>query len=165
MCDPVSITVAAVSAGSALFQGQAAKNAADAQAEQLRRQADAQRDQGLAASEQVQRDAARTRSAARAALAGSGVDVGDGSAIVIDRDITQRGNFDAANAILSGGRAARNSETQAIMATGAGKNAQTASFLQAGASAAQGWRMSRAAAKPSSIYNPANYNLGSGEGW
>lgn len=149
MCDPVSITVAAVSAGSALFQGQAQKQAANAQAEQLRRQADAQRDQAQAASEQVGRDTTRTRSAARAALAGSGVDVGDGSAIVIDRDIQQRGNFDAYNAILSGNRAATNSETSAAMARSAGRNAQTASFLQAGASVAQGWRLSRMAGTPS----------------
>lgn len=165
MCDPVSITVAAVSAGSALFQGQAAKNAADAQAEQLRRQADAQRDQGVAASEQAQRETARTRSAARAALAGSGVDVGEGSAIVIDRDIATRGNLDAYNALLSGERAGRSSDTSAAMARSAGRNAQTASFLQAGASVAQGWRLSRMAQQGSSIYRPANYNLGSGDGW
>jgi hypothetical protein len=165
MCDPVSITVAAVSAGSALFQGQAQKNAADAQAEQLRRQADAQRDQGQAASEQAQRETQRTRGAARAALAGSGVAIGDGTALVIDRDIQTRGNLDAYNAILSGDRAGRNSELQATMATSAGKNAQTASFLQAGASVAQGWRLSKLAPQSSSIYKPANYNLGSGDGW
>jgi hypothetical protein len=67
----------------------------------------------LAENEQVQRDTARTRGAARAALAGSGVAIGDGSAIVIDRDIAQRGNLDAYNAILSGGRAARNSDPSA----------------------------------------------------
>jgi hypothetical protein len=102
----------------------------------------------------VQRDTARTRSAARAALAGSGVAIGDGSAIVIDRDITQRGNFDAYNAILSGGRAARTSDTQAAMATSAGRNAQTASFLQAGASVAQGWRMSRMASQQPQTISP-----------
>lgn len=154
MCDPVSIAVSAVSAGSALFQGQAQKRAADAQAEQLRRQAEAQRDQGAAAAEVTQRDAARTRSAARAALAGSGVDIGDGSAIVIDRDIAQRGNFDAYNALLSGERAGRNSEFQADMSRAAGRNAQTASFLQAGASVAQGWRLSRLASQPSRTISP-----------
>jgi hypothetical protein len=155
MCDPVSITVAAVGAGTALFQGQAAKNAADAQADQLNRQAAAQRDQAQAAAEQTQRETGRTRSAARAALAGSGVNVGDGTAIVIDRDIQQRGNLDAYNAILSGERAGRNSEFQSSMATSAGKNAQTASFLQAGASVAQGWRLSRLASSgPSASISP-----------
>jgi hypothetical protein len=148
MCDPVSITVAAVGAGSALFQGQAQRQASNAQAEQLRRQADAQRDASLAASEQAQRETSRTRGAARAALAGSGVAVGDGTAIVLDRDITQRGNLDAYNAILSGDRAGRNSEAQSAMAVSAGRNAQTASFLQAGASVAQGWRLSKLGPKP-----------------
>ena len=150
MCDPVSlaITAAAASAGTALYTGQAAKNAADAQADQLRRQADAQRDQALATSEQIKRETDRTQGSARAALAGSGVNVSDGSAIVIARDIQQRGNLDAYNAILSGTRAARNSEFQSAMATSAGKNAQTASFLQAGSAVASGWRTAMMAPKP-----------------
>lgn len=162
MCDPVSITVAAVSAGTALFQGQAQKNTANAQAEQLTRQAAAQRDQAQAASEQAGRETLRTRSAARAALAGSGVAVGDGTAIVLDRDIAQRGNLDAYNAILSGERAGRNSDFQSSMATSAGRNAQTASVLQAGASVAQGWRLSRMApaARSSGVQWTSGFDLG-----
>lgn len=47
------------------------------------------------------------RSSAVAALAASGVDIGDGTSLIIDSEITQRGEEDALAALLTGKRRAK----------------------------------------------------------
>jgi hypothetical protein len=55
----------------------------------------------------IRRRAKETRAAAVAALAANGVDIGDGTSLLIDADIIQRGEEDARAALLTGKRRAK----------------------------------------------------------
>lgn len=55
----------------------------------------------------IRRRGKETRAAATAALAASGVDIGDGTPLLIDSEITQRSEEDALAALLTGKRRAK----------------------------------------------------------
>lgn len=132
MClDPVTLGLIAAGASAAgtVAGGVAQNRAARAQSTLLEQQAQQTREAAAAEADIIRRQAVRTRSAARASLAASGVDVGDGSAVVIDQDINDRASADVFNVLLSGGRRASMDVAQAGIGRAAGRGALTGSLL------------------------------------
>lgn len=92
-------------------------------------------DDAAAKAEKIRRAARFQTGEAKAALAGSGVKLGSGSAALIEKDIAQNSEQDAFTALLSGNR-------QAAMQRQAGKNAARSGYIGAGASILGGWQQS-----------------------
>lgn len=130
--------------------GKQAQLTADAQAEQSQKDADAAASAATVQADRIRRLARNQASEANAALAGSGVEVGEGTAININEEITSnaeedavltimngqsqkaRGQVDAANYRTIGSQARSNANAQSI-----------GSVLNTGASlAASGWKAS-----------------------
>jgi len=135
-------------------QGQANKAALEQQARNNEAQAgidaiQAQRETVAAQEEakRIRKAGERQASAARAQLAASGIDVGSGSAININEDITGGAESDAMNTLLTGKRRSESysfSADQHLKAAAsnraAGSNAVKSSVLAAGGTVLQGWR-------------------------
>lgn len=123
-----------LSAAGSLASGYQQKKMADFQADEANYQASVERDNAKAEAEKIRTLKERQRGSARAALAGAGVDVGDGSAVVIDEDISTRYEQDAFAALLTGDRRGRAMNNQASMYKTAGKNAMWGGVVDAGKS-------------------------------
>ena len=138
--DPVTITmiasalVAGVSVYSSMEQGKQAKQTADDNAELSRRQGAQETDAAVAQAEKIRRVAALNQSEANAALAASGVSIGEGTALKINEEITKNSEQDAYATILNGTRGASTASAQASMYESAGSNALNAGYLNAGSS-------------------------------
>lgn len=134
MCMTLTV-LSAVSTGlsalSSLSGGNARGDAADFQARVAENEAAAQADAGKAQAEKVRLAYKEQRGRARAALAGSGAAVDEGSAVLIDQDITRRGESDALSAILTGDRQADSSMQMAGQYKIAGANARSAGAMGA----------------------------------
>lgn len=133
----------ALSAGMSVMgqiqQGAAQKRAANEQAQRDEIQAERE---SVAATQEAKRIRAagdRTAGAARAQLAASGIDVGSGSAININEDITGNAESDAMNTLLTGSRRAESLRFTAQQTRTAGANAQKASIISAASTGLQGW--------------------------
>lgn len=142
----------AIAGYSAIQQGKNAKAAGDranAMGEYQKQQAEA--DASVAASEaqlqawQIRKAGDRQRSEARASIAASGVTVGTGTAEIIDKDINASAEEDALMSIYQGDVRAGQirqggaiSEFNGLSAQARGKNAQSAGYINAGASALSG---------------------------
>lgn len=111
---------------------------ADARAQELA--AAQERDSAMAEAARIRKAGARASGAARAQLAASGVDVGAGTALLIDEDITSGAETDAEYTLLTGDRRARAYENSASQSRAKGRNAVAASVLGATASGLQGWK-------------------------
>ena len=155
MCDPATIammTVASsvVSAGASIIGGMQQKEAADTQAQIAENSAAYEADAAKAHAEKIRKAGLAQRGEAKAALAASGVKLGEGTALEVDKSIAKNAEQDALSAILSGDRALKSGEDQASMLRASGNAAQTAGFigaagsvLSAGASYAKGnWKTS-----------------------
>ena len=134
---------AGVSAAGAIAQGNAQKQAKDAQALEYEIQAAQSRDAAAQEAKRIRAAGEKTAGAARAALAGAGVVVDQGSAVNINEDIYSKSESDAFNTLLTGNNQASSYQRSASMARGAGKDAQDASLLSAATSAGNayaGWK-------------------------
>lgn len=138
-----------VSAGSAIQQGQQAKDMGKYQAAQAQADADAAAEAAKLEAAQIRKAGERQRSSARAALAASGVNVDTGTAELINTEIQQNAEQDALTTIQNGGNRARMINAEGQMARISGRNAQTAGFLNATSTAlgagmtygrSRGWR-------------------------
>lgn len=134
MCDPISVTLAAataLSAGGQIMAGQNARKAGNQQYALANRQAD----EVLASADyeagKIRQNAESGRGAAVAAMAASGVKVGEGSALEVERKILTVGEEDAMMTLLNAERQARSIRTEGRMAKDAGYDAQRAGFLGA----------------------------------
>jgi hypothetical protein len=148
MCTGLEIALIAgttLSAGSALMQGQQAKQTADVNAELARRQGEADKDAAVAQAEQIRKAARYQIGAANVAAAASGVQIGEGSAGIVNEGISQRSENDAYMTILSGTRKQATAANQAMLYESQGRNAQTASLLAAGGAVASGWKTNQLA--------------------
>jgi hypothetical protein len=150
MCvEMLLIGSALLAAGTAIHSANQQAKAAEETGRNLASQAGQEQDAASAQADQIRKAARRQRAAAEASYAAGGVDVGVGSAITVDNEIARGGEFDALNAIISGGRGA-DSLTQEAAAYGkqarnakmAGYGQAASSLLSAGAGAmkASGWR-------------------------
>lgn len=123
-----------VAAGSAIYTGVQASNAADTNAELARRQGVQDADAAVAQAEKIRKAARAQAGAANAALAASGVSVGDGTPIRINEQIYQDSEQDAYNTLLTGSRAQRTANNQANVITAQGNSAMISGALNAGSS-------------------------------
>lgn len=130
--------------------GKQAQLTADAQAEQSQKDADAAASAAMVQADRIRRVARNQSSEANAALAASGVEVGEGTAININEEITSNAEEDAVLTILNGqSQKARGQVDAANYRTigsqaRANANAQSiGSVLNTGASlASSGWKAS-----------------------
>lgn len=135
--DPISIalmTAAVVSAGSAAYSGVQQKHAADANAELARRDGNAQADAAVAQAEKIRKSARAQAGQANAAMAASGVSIGDGTPLRITDQIYQNSEQDAYSTLLTGARRQQSANDQASLMRYEGNAARTAGYLNAGAS-------------------------------
>lgn len=130
----IAAAAAVVGAAASIYQGEQAKDAAEANAELTRRAGDQEKDAAVAQAEKIRKAARAQAGAANAALAGSGVSIGDGTAVRINEQIYKDSETDAFNTLLTGRRAQATSTAQAGIINSQGNAAQTAGYLNAGAS-------------------------------
>ncbi len=123
--------MAAAQAGSALAGGYAQMQAGSAQADVLNAQAAAERDAAKQRAAEVRRQISQARGSARAALAGAGVDVTQGTPLAIDQDIARRGEQEALMTLLTGERRAREAQFAADQARAVGRSALAQSVVGA----------------------------------
>jgi len=127
-----------------LAQGQAAKQAANAEARNAENLAAQTRDAAQQEAARIRKAGDRTRGAARAQLAASGIDVNSGTAVTIDGDIAAGSELDAYNTLLTGDRKSTSLQDSAAIARARGKNAVSSSILGSVSTGLQGWKAVRA---------------------
>jgi len=127
-----------------LQQGQAAKAAANAEARNAENLAAQTRDAAMQEAKRIRLAGDRTRGAARAQLAASGIDVNSGTAVTIEDDIGTSSELDAYNTLLTGDRKATSLQDSAAISRARGKNAVTSSMLGSVSTGLQGWKAVRA---------------------
>ena len=132
MCNPIALMAgsAGMSVMGSIQQGEASKQMADAQAQQMDYSARVARDDALAQAQLIRKQQRFAVASADVAAAGSGVVVGEGSAGEADRQIYQDSEHDAFMAILNGDRRARGQEIEASLTRTAGANAEKNALLQ-----------------------------------
>ena len=134
-----------------LQQGQAARAAANAEARQQEIAAAQERDAAMVEAARIRKAGERTAGAARAQLAASGIDVGSGTAVVIDEDITRGAYTDAEYTLLTGNRRGRAMDYSAAQSRARGKSAVTSSMLGSVTTGLQGWKAVKAQKQPAPI--------------
>lgn len=149
MCDPVTIAFAGMQVVGQIQQGRSANSAAQGQAEEYERQASAERFMAERDASMVRRAGAEARGRTLGALGVSGVKVGEGSALDVERQVMEDYSRDEYIQILNGEIRGRSLELAAGQSRRAGRDARRAANMQAvtsllssGASAAKagGWR-------------------------
>ena len=134
MCDPVSITMAAVQTAGQIKQGRDAKKAADAQASLDEQQAAEARASAEGEARRIRRAGGAARGETLAAVAASGIKIGEGSALDAERQVMTDYETDAAMALLTGDRQSGSLMEQARQRRRAGRDARNASLINAGTS-------------------------------
>lgn len=81
--------------------------------EQAEADADAEKARGRLEAERIRKEKEKTQSAARAALAQNGLDVNEGTALVINDEIEQAANYDANMAEVTGYNSSQRLKAQA----------------------------------------------------
>lgn len=109
----VMVAVAGVNALQQVQAGRGAKAMANVQAQGADWQAQQEREQALQTAMVIRRAGQRQTGQARAALAASGVRVDEGTAALVQQDITRNAEMDAFQALLEGGRRARTATMEA----------------------------------------------------
>lgn len=145
----VMVAVAGFNAMQQVQAGQSAKRMGVVQGDAADYAAQQEREQALQTAAVIRRAGERQRGQARGALAASGVKVDEGSAALVQEDITRGAETDAFQALLEGGRRARGIETDGQMARISGRQQADAAKINAvgtlmsgvaGAAKANGWR-------------------------
>ena len=121
-----------------LQQGQVTKQANDAKAQELSVAAEQSKVSAAEEAKRIRKAGEKTAGAARAALAGAGIAVDQGSAVNINEDIYRNSESDAMNTLLTGSNQATSYNRQAGMARSAGNDAVTSSILGSLTTAADG---------------------------
>lgn len=134
-----------------LQQGQAARRAADAEARQQELAAAQERDAAMVEAARIRKAGDRASGAARAQLAASGIDVGSGTAVVIDEEITRESRTDAEYTLLTGSRRAGALNYSAAQSRARGKNAVSSSVLGSVSTGLQGWKAVKQQKEPALI--------------
>lgn len=134
MCDPVSLMLisTAVSAVGQIISGQQQQDVYDAQEQEARNaaayEADAYKQQVM----KIRRAAKAQTGETNAALAASGVKLGEGTPLELKKTIQQRAEEDALAAIISGNRAVAAGNAQASVYEAKGASAANEGFMGAG---------------------------------
>lgn len=123
---------AAVSTVAAIDSAETQADIADNQAQQARNEGAYREDEAKQRAEKIRKAARAQRGETAAALAKSGVRLGEGTPLELDKQIAVGGEEDAMSAILTGGRSAATSRQEANMLEASGDSAQRAGYYQAG---------------------------------
>ncbi len=134
-------------------QGEQAKAAADYNARVQENAAAYDLDAANARAAKIRKAGAIQQAEASASLAGSGVKLGEGSAVDINRTIGQQSELDAVNTMLTGKRNSESSMDQAGLLRSQGSNAEWSGYIGAGSTIlgaaskgqtlAAGWKSTR----------------------
>ncbi|EMJ9258506.1 hypothetical protein RRQ98_001451 [Klebsiella pneumoniae] len=153
MCTGVEIALVASSvlaAGGAVASGQQQKKMANYQAAQAEADAEASKAAAKVEAERIRKAGRQQVSAANAALAASGVETGEGTALRVTSGITGDAEQDAYQTILNGVNSSNRLQAQAQADRISGSNAATAgnisagsSLLSAGGTAYSGWKKAK----------------------
>ena len=144
-----AVASAGVSAYSAIRQGEQQKEWGDYQAAQAQADANADRSAAEVHAGMIRKMARRQAGEANASLAGSGVEVGEGTALNINKEIYANAEEDAMLTIFGGIDRAKRGAAEADAYRLKGSQAQQAGYLNAtssllasGATVAKGWKTS-----------------------
>lgn len=140
MCDPVTILMAAstgMSVMGQIQQGQQQKAMYNAQAQQTLNDAAYRADAAKSQAEKIRKAGRAQVGEANAALAASGVKLGEGTPLEVQKTITQNVEEDALSAILSGKRITSSAQEESRLLGKAGKNAVTNSYYGAASTVLQ----------------------------
>jgi tRNA(Glu) U13 pseudouridine synthase TruD len=146
MCTGVEIAMlasAAVGTVGTIYSGMQQAAAADDQAQIAENNAAYEADANKQQAEKIRRMAKAQRGEANAALAASGVKLGEGTPLAIQKDIIQKSEEDALSAMLTGSRALKSGSDQADMLRASGNAAMVGSavsVLATGANAYGNWK-------------------------
>lgn len=130
----VMMASAVVGVASTLYSADTAENTADANAELARRGAENEKDAAAAQAEKIRKAGRAAAGRANAAMAASGVAIGEGTPVRINEQIYRDSEDDAYSTLLTGTRRGRYAEEQAGMLESEGKAAKTGGYLSATAS-------------------------------
>jgi hypothetical protein len=151
-----AIAGAGVSAYSSMEQGKQQKKMYEDQAQQAANEGAYKQDAAKAQAEKIRRMGAAQKGEAKAALAASGVKLGEGTALEVDKNITRNSEEDALNALLGGNRGSQASMDESSMLMRAGSNAKktgnmnaAGTVLSTAGSLASGWKSSAKASSSS----------------
>jgi len=128
----------AMSAGGTILGAVNAKETADANAEMARRQGEADKDAAVAQAEKIRKAARAQVGQANAALAASGISVGEGTPVRINEQIYRDSEEDAYNTILTGTRRQRSANDEAAIMRSQGNNALVGGLINAGSTVLAG---------------------------
>ncbi|VEI61591.1 hypothetical protein [Serratia rubidaea] len=152
MCTGIEIAAVAstvLAAGGAVAQGQQQRKMANYQANQAQADAEAQRAAAKVEADKIRKAGRQQAAAANAALAASGVETGEGTALRITSGITGDAEEDAYTTIMNGNNQGARLNAQAQADRISGRNAATAGYINAGSSllsaggtAYNGWKKS-----------------------
>ena len=137
-----AIAAVASAAGTAIAGYSAYTNSKTA-SKQAEADADAARSQGRLEAERIRKQKEKTQSAARAALAQNGLNVGEGTAITINDTIERDAGYDAAMSEIAGFNASQRLQSEASVYR---KNANTAAIttplnaFSSGVNTYKGWK-------------------------
>lgn len=137
MCTGVEIAAIGASvlaAGGAVYSGQQQKKMSNYQAAQAEADAKAAQAAARVEADRIRKAGRAQAAAARASLAGSGVETGEGTALRITSDIARDAEQDAYQTILNGVNQGARLNSQAQADRISGKNASTAGYINAGSS-------------------------------
>lgn len=98
----IAVAAAAAAVVGTAITGISAYNQSKGAAEQAEADGRAQLARGRLEAERIRKDKEKAQSTARAALAGNGLDVHEGTSIVINDEIERAGNYDANMAEITG---------------------------------------------------------------
>lgn len=122
-------------------QGAAQKKAANAPAQQVLNDGAYRADAAKQQAEKIRKAGAAQQGEAKASLAASGVKLGEGTALEVQKTIDTNVEEDALSALLSGKRITDSSQQEAKLLGKAGDNAVTNSVFGAGATMLKaGWK-------------------------
>lgn len=141
--ETMMMVAAAVGAAGTIYNGIQQADAADNQAQIAENNAAYEADANKQHAEKIRRMAKAQRGEANAALAASGVKLGEGTPLAIQKDIAQKSEEDALSAMLTGSRAIKSGEDQADMLRASGDAAlvgSAVSVLSTGANAYGNWK-------------------------
>jgi hypothetical protein len=128
----------AISAGAAIQQGEQQKDWNNYQADQAAADSKADRDIAMIQADKIRKLAKKQASEATAALAASGVDVGEGTAVKINEEIIGNAEEDAVMTIFGGADRANRGLAESSAYRTRGQQAQNAGHLNAGSSLLSG---------------------------
>lgn len=179
MCNPALFVMAsaAMQVGSSISQGITAKSNANLQAGDMEYQAAVERDNAQQAAAAARRQGQRDRGSTVAAVAASGVKIGEGSAGDAERQVVQDANTDERLAILRGDQTSRQLNARARITRLSGRDALRSGYIGAATSlmSAAGSYSQASGAKFSAAgwdaggFNGTNdrgtFSMGSGSDW